>query len=119
MPKHAELLLRVGIAFAFVYAAISGFIYPDAWIGYFPESARILPDAQLLSLWGAIEVIVALWLLSGVYLRMAGIVAAALLLGVVVFNSSQMIVVFRDIPIALAALALAFGYSRKSTDIIQ
>ncbi|HEV7121240.1 MAG TPA: DoxX family membrane protein [Candidatus Paceibacterota bacterium] len=105
-----EWLLRASIAFAFLYPPFDGLTEPDAWIGYFPGFINALPvDAHLL-LHGfeIIEVIIALWILSGWKIRIPAILAALMLAAIVVFNGVQFPILFRDVSIALAALALAF-----------
>ena len=36
-PKLAQALLRIGLAFVFLYAAISSLMHPDEWVGYLPS----------------------------------------------------------------------------------
>ncbi len=102
--------LRVGVAFAFLYPPINALSDPDSWIGYFPNFITSLPIDPLLLLhsFGALEVIIALWILSGWKIRIPSIIAAVMLIAIVVFNGAQFPVLFRDVSIALAALALAF-----------
>ncbi|MBI2048182.1 MAG: hypothetical protein HYT27_03505 [Parcubacteria group bacterium] len=104
-----SLILRLGLAFSFLYPAISAFFNPFAWIGYFPQFAHALipNDAFLLHSFGIVEIIIALWLLSGRRVFYPSIAAAVLLFLIVVFNFSQMDVVFRDLSIFAMAVALA------------
>ncbi|MBI2109158.1 MAG: hypothetical protein HYT93_03195 [Parcubacteria group bacterium] len=107
--KHISLILRIGLAFAFLYPAISAFFNPFAWIGYFPQFAHALipNDAFLLHSFGVLEIIIAIWLLSGKRAFYPSVVSAILLFLIVVFNLSQMDVVFRDLSILAMAVALA------------
>lgn len=110
MSKTAKFLLRAGLAFAFLYAAISGFFQPEAWQGFLPGfifQFGLAPQLAL-SIFGILELILAAWLLWGVYLELAGLLAFLILLGIVVFNLPQLIIVFRDLSLAMAALALAW-----------
>lgn len=104
-----HLLLRAGVALSFLYPPLDGFSNPDNWIGYFPSFISSIPvDAHILLLgFEAIEVIIALWLLSGWKVRIPAVIAALMLLGIVAFNAAQFPILFRDVSIALAALALA------------
>ncbi len=102
--KSASLILRIGLAFAFSYAAISGFIYPEVWVGWLPEVVR---STGWLTLFGIGEIAIGLWLLSGYKTFYSAVLSAGMLLGIVVFNLSAMDVVFRDISLAFAAIALA------------
>ena len=59
-------VLRLGVAFAFLYPAISAWFSPLDWIGYFPDFMKgYTSDVVLLHLFGATELIIAFWLLSG------------------------------------------------------
>lgn len=102
--KNASLLLRIGLAFSFFYAAIAGFISPESWIGWLPPFVR---TAGWLSLFGIGEIVMGFWLLSGYKLFYSASISAVMLFGIVVFNFSAMDVVFRDISLALSAVALA------------
>lgn len=102
-----SFLLRVGLAFAFFYAAAGAFLNPPAWLGFYPAFlVDALPQSLLLWGFGIGGIALAVWLLSGFQHRFAGALSAALLFGIVIFNTGQMDVVFRDLSLALAALAL-------------
>lgn len=109
MSKKAHSLLKLAVAFAFIYAGISGFINPDAWIGYFPAWTKgFVSDAILINVWGIIELAIGFWILFGKKILIPSIIATLALAGIVVFNWNQMDVIFRDVSIALASLALVF-----------
>ncbi|MDP3900919.1 MAG: DoxX family membrane protein [bacterium] len=108
----AEILLRVALAFSFFYVAFSSFTDPTSWIGFFPSQiisflSPILSSSQVLAIFSATEVALALWLLSGMYLRWAAIASALLLAGIVVVNIGALEIVFRDISLAICAVALS------------
>lgn len=106
--KLATLILRVGLAFSFSYAALSSFLEPDQWIGWFPALLKqLIPNPPLLLLFSIYEILLAVWLLSGKKTFFAALLSAATLAGIVIFNLSQMIVVFRDLSLCLSALSLA------------
>lgn len=112
------MLLRIGLAVVFLYAAVAATITPSAWIGYIPQSIRDyapVPEAVLLHLFSAYQVALAVWILSGRKLFYASIVAALTLIGIIVANISLIDILFRDIAIFFAALALAaLSRPRKS-----
>jgi uncharacterized membrane protein YphA (DoxX/SURF4 family) len=109
MSKKAHFILKLAVAFAFIYAGISGFINPDAWIGYFPAWTKgFVSDAILINAWGIIELAIGFWILFGKKILIPSIIATLALAGIVVFNWNQMDVIFRDVSIALASLALVF-----------
>ncbi len=107
--RTAYLLLRIGAALAFLYPPLSAlFGDPYTWLGYFPAFTRgYLPDLALLHAFGAVEIVIGLWLLSGYKIFIPALLATAMLLGIVAFNLSQFDVLFRDVTIACLTLALA------------
>lgn len=109
MTQIAEWLLRVGIAGSFLYPPIAALFSPFNWVGYFPAFLTQLvgDEMVLLHVFGAIEVFIAVWLLSTWRVHWAAVVSAVLLFGIVIFNFASLDVLFRDISLALAALALA------------
>lgn len=103
-------LLRVGLAIIFLYAAISSFKNPQDWIGYLPKFARDhISSNTLLHIFSAYEAALALWLLSGRYVKYAALLAALTLGGIVLSNFSLFAITFRDIALIFAALALVFA----------
>jgi uncharacterized membrane protein YphA (DoxX/SURF4 family) len=102
------LLLRVGLAVIFMYAAISSFVNPQDWAGYLPSilTDRLEPNVFLKG-FSAYELALAVWLLSGVYVRYAALLCAATLAGIIASNFSLFAITFRDIALVFAALALA------------
>ena len=108
--RASNILLRVAIAFAFLYPPVSAYLAPLDWIGYFPPFTRgIVSDHLLLSAWGVLEIVIGLWILSGKRILIPSVLAVLLLAGIVVFNLAQFEVVFRDVALAFVALALAWG----------
>lgn len=115
----SEALLRIAVAFAFLYAPIDAFFEPTTWLGYFPSFVVNLfhvisiplkwSDVLLLHGFGVLEIVLALWVLFGKRVRMPAIIMALLLFAIVGFNldPSNFSVLFRDVSIAFAALALA------------
>ncbi|MBI1961539.1 MAG: hypothetical protein HYS45_02460 [Parcubacteria group bacterium] len=109
-------LIRLALAASFAYVGISSFTNPDLWAGFVPPFvASVVPVAAFLKIHGTFEVFLALWLLSGKAQAVAGLIAAVFLFVIVLFNLSAWDIVFRDVSLGLAALALVFGKSGKST----
>ena len=107
--KIAKLLLRISVAFTFFYAAIFSFLNPNDWIGFFPIFIRDIFSAQfLLTTFSFYELILGFWLVSGKWQFYAGLTSALTILGIIVFNFGAMDIVFRDVGLFFAALALAF-----------
>jgi hypothetical protein len=109
-PTHiemAKLLLRVGIAFVFVYAALSSYITPSAWLGFIPSFVPSGLAKPSLDLFSIVQVGLAAWLVSGLYLRYAALASALTITALTLTNLSSLVVTFRDVGLALAAFALA------------
>jgi hypothetical protein len=111
--KHT-LLMRIAIAFAFLYPPFDSYFHPYSWISFFPPfMLGHVSDGMLLFGWGAIEAIIAVWILSGKKIFIPSLAATILLLAIVVFNLSMFEIVFRDISLALVAATLAWwSYSK-------
>lgn len=104
-----DFVLRAGVAIAFLYPPINAWVDPNAWMGYFPLFLQdMFPAETLLHVFGVIEIVLALWILSGWKIFWPSLLAAGMLIAIVVFNLPELQVLFRDISIALAAVALAF-----------
>ena len=109
-PSLPSLFLRLGLATVFIYAAVSSTLSPNEWVGYLPHPLvdQFSPKV-LLKVFSVYELFLAAWLLSGVYVRYAGLLCAATLIGIVASNFGLFAISFRDIGLALAGLALAFS----------
>lgn len=109
MNTAAQWLLRVGVAFAFLYPPLDALANPDSWLGYFPQFllASGIPSTVLLHGFGVIEAVIAVWILSGWHAEWPAGIAAVTLAAIVAFNAAQFEILFRDLSIALAAAALA------------
>jgi uncharacterized membrane protein YphA (DoxX/SURF4 family) len=108
-PQAAVWSLRLGLAFVFAYAGVSSLREPAEWIGYLPSFLYHASFATtLLKLFAVGELVLAVWLLVGRYLRCAAVLAFLLLAGITVVNVSQFVITFRDVGLALMALALLF-----------
>jgi uncharacterized membrane protein YphA (DoxX/SURF4 family) len=117
--RAAHLLLRIGVAFAFIYAGITGFITPDNWIGYFPPFVQdILPNHGILMVWGIAEIILGLWILSGRKIFIPALLGGLSMIGVIVTNFSQMDILFRDVTIMFSSFALAmWAYGQRRDEV--
>ena len=116
MKNYSNLLLRIAVAFAFLYPAIEGILNPNAWVGFFPDFlANHFTVTTLMYGWGAFEIIIALWILSGKKIFIPSVIATLCLLAIVFFNFAALDTVFRDISLALVAAALAWqAYSQEA-----
>ncbi|HVC35975.1 MAG TPA: DoxX family membrane protein [Candidatus Dormibacteraeota bacterium] len=105
----ASLLLRIGLAAVLIYASVSSFVTPSDWIGYLPHFMTNHVSGQLLlHVFSVYETALAIWLLSGIYLKYAAVIAALTFSGIILTNLGLLAVTFRDITMVFAALALIF-----------
>lgn len=102
-----SFILRVGLAIVFLYAAISSFLVPESWVGFFPAWMRdMMPANYLLMLFSLYELALALWLLSGKKAFSAAIFSAMTLAAIITTNLTLLDIVFRDVAILFMAIAL-------------
>ena len=117
MPnKHRiSLVLRIAVAFAFLYPPIAAFFNPDGWVWFVPTFvATVMPLTVFLHLFGVGEIMIALGILFMKNPFYPALAAAGVLAGIVIvdtvmegsFDWAMFDVVFRDISILLAAVAL-------------
>ncbi len=110
-----SFLLRSGLAIAFVYAAIAAFLDPFSWVGFLPTWIdAVIPRTVMLSVFSTYEIVLALWLLSGRYAFRASACSAATLFCIILFNIGSLDILFRDVPILFAALALIAMTNEKT-----
>jgi hypothetical protein len=99
----AILILRIGIAFSFLYVAIFSFLNPNSWIGFFPKP---LQDSTILIIFSIYEILLAALLILNKKVYYVSMLSALTLFGVIIFNLGALDIVFRDITILLASIAL-------------
>jgi uncharacterized membrane protein YphA (DoxX/SURF4 family) len=105
--SKAMLVLKFGIAFVFLYAAISSLVQPEAYIKYFPDAVRgYIPDRLLEALFSTFEILISLWILFGRKVYIPASIAAVLLIAIVASNLDLFSILFRNIAILTGCLAL-------------
>jgi hypothetical protein len=125
MAKPAQLLLRAAVAFAYLYPPYAEIGDPTSWLAYFPQfvlqiaDSLHVPHLVLLHGFGVLEVVIAVWILWGWRLYIPATAAALLLAGIVSFNLNQFDLLFRDLAIAAAALALAMDAWMRNNRPLQ
>ena len=106
--KAPQLLIRIGLAFVFAYAAISSLNDPAAGAGFFPRFfTAVVSEKFLLTSFSVMQLFLAAWLVWGKWSFYSASISALMLLGIVVANIGAMLIVFRDIGLFFAAAALA------------
>ena len=103
-----SLILRVCLAFSFIYVAISSFISPQNWVGFLPEflPGNFITENYFLLSFSIFELILGVWLLSNKKIYYASIVSSVVLFGIIIFNLGAMDIIFRDVSLFLASIAL-------------
>jgi len=114
MKTDSALFLRIGLAFIFIFAAISAFMNPQAWIGFVPEFiGNTITRGFFLFFHDVINLCLGLWLISGKKTFYAAIVSCIMLAGITLTNLSSFLVTFRDVGLFFAAVALAVMSKKK------
>lgn len=108
----AMFFLRIGIAAVFLYAAIASLVEYSNWIGFIPLWFRnltspLISSETLLFGFAIYQIVLALWLLLGRKTAAAAVLSAVTLFGIMAVNLGAFDIVFRDIAVLFAALALA------------
>ena len=106
--------LRAGLAFVFSYAAVSSLVHPAAFARYFPSFLPASWISGLLPAFAVYELLLTVGLMVDRYTYAASLLAALTLLAIVAANPDAFAVLFRNVAIAFAALALAVQSSVES-----
>jgi hypothetical protein len=115
----AARLLAFGLAFVFVYAAMSTFLNPSAFHSYLPTFLTGFEPGitdLILRAFAICEAGLAAGLLTRRYRYGASLLSAATLAGIVVINGDAFDVLFRNVGITFAAVALARLSDRNRAD---
>ena len=105
----ASLLLRVGLAAVLIYASVASLVSPLDWIGYLPHFlTNHISGHFLLHGFSVYEMTLAIWLLSGIYIKYAAVLGALTFSGIILSDLSLLAITFRDIVMVFASLALVF-----------
>ena len=103
----AVTILRWGLAFVFFYGAIAALINPSEWAGFIPGYvSTIIPIHIFLTVFSLYELALAALLFSGRKLYWSSLFATITLAAILVVNFNIMDIVFRDVGLLFAALAL-------------
>lgn len=110
--KTVSLILRLSLGFAFIYAAISHYFSPDNWLQFYPDFMQEIASENwyiLLAFLG--ELAFGLMIISGRLTYYLAILSALALSVILVFNLDQMFILFRDVSLIGASIALAVLHS--------
>lgn len=110
----ASFTLRVALAIPFLFAAIDATLQPEAWVGFIPYFVRnLLPESLVLGAHALFDFTLALWLLSGWKTKYAAAFSALNLATIIIVNLTALDIIFRDIGLLLAAIALGVLQYKK------
>lgn len=111
--EYGKIILRISLSLVFLWFGISQLYSPGSWSGFIPAFlTALLPAKTFVLINGAIEVILGLMLLSGLYVRFASLILGLHLLGIA-FTMGYNAVAIRDVGLGLATLAILFnGYDK-------
>jgi hypothetical protein len=103
----AKWFLRIGMAFVLVYASVEIYVNPENFLKYVPKfMTNMVPLDLFLNSFGVIEVLLAVWLLSGWKGQYPSLLSALMMAGIVVFNMEYFQILFRNVAIGFGGLAL-------------
>ncbi len=104
----ARWFLRLGLAFVYGYAAVEIYLNPANFLKYIPPMVQnMIPTDIFLLVFGIFEILLVLWLISGKKTEYAGLISFLLMVGIIIPNTAFFNVLFRNVAIALASLALS------------
>ncbi|MBI2133438.1 hypothetical protein HYU11_02030 [Candidatus Woesearchaeota archaeon] len=108
--KLASLVLRLGIAIVLLYSSISLIVQQESWARLSGIELIIEPESAIL-LFLLFQILLSLWLVSGIMIFEAAIVSAATLLLITLFNTGFFA---RDAAIISGSMALIVLNHKKN-----
>ncbi|RME31611.1 DoxX family protein [Candidatus Woesearchaeota archaeon] len=108
LETYAPLILRVGLASVFLYFGVSQLIRPEAFVGWLPAEAGLVPltPRTLIVLNGAFETLFGTFLVLGLFTRISAFLLGGHLL-MITFSIGLTEIGVRDFGLSIATLALA------------
>lgn len=120
MKIDPDLFLRLAVAFAFLYPPVSAYLNPTAWLWFVPDFVELVVSKQVfLNVFGVMEIALALAIIFMKNPTYPLFAASAILAGILVLDYTAFDVVFRDVSILLAAVALILLHRERRTNTIS
>ena len=109
-PLTALTLLRLGLAFVFIWFGISQLQNPSQWISFLPSWVALVPISAIgfVLINGLFEIVAGVLLALGAWTRITALLLALHLFGIA-FSIGYNAIAIRDVGLAFATLALAIG----------
>ena len=85
LKKYSPAVARGGVGFVFLVFALWQIIYPESWIGYLPGFVYSIGISvkTLIILNGALDLLIGLGLILGVFVRISSLLGMLHLIGIV------------------------------------
>ncbi len=115
--RTISYILRIGIAFSFVYPAIDSFLHPGVWINFLPTWVIDISPVDaiiMLAMLSVVELVVATLILLMKDPTWPARIAIIILASILILDFSVFDVVFRDLAILLMAVALIVLHRKPS-----
>ena len=106
---HPLVIIRLGLAFVFLFFGVHKFLDPLVWIGFIPPIVlKMVPFSAnvFIHLQGTLELLLGVALFFGILVRYVSLIAALLLAGIIISVGIDPIAA-RDVGLLSMALALA------------
>ncbi len=114
MKYDSSFFLRLGLAFVFLYAAISAFFNPQAWIGFVPSFVEnTITRGYFLFVHDIVNFGLGIWLLTGKKVFYSATASCLMLTGIIFSSIGSFLVTFRDVGLLFAAISLAVMNYKK------
>lgn len=110
--QKTVLLLRISLAFVFIYAGLRSLINPSDWVGFVPEWVSNFGFTRENALFAhaLLDIALGLLFLGNVKVKFFSLIAAVLLFVIALAPGFGVLdITFRDIGLGIAALALFFA----------
>lgn len=109
MSDYGKLILRIGLGLVFFYFGLNQLIEPIRWIDLIPEIfTKFIDPKIIIYLNGIFDILIALFLFCGIFIKIISILGFIHLIGVSLFSLGFTPSGIRDLGLAFAILSLYF-----------
>ena len=103
--KYSPIIMRISIALVFLWFGFNQIFLPEDFLGYLPDFTSSFNPSLLILLNGCLEVILGIFLILGLFTRLASFILAIHLLGIM-FSLGYNEIEVRDFGLMMAAFAI-------------